>query len=110
MVSLQRDGAFWQPRLEVNHIADDAGTFRSAVDVIAEKDERYRPTIGISIATCNQSAQLGQRAVNIADGADKRREVRYQLVSPASKMAIFRQHCSVSVQPDYGNLRPKGRF
>jgi hypothetical protein len=50
-----------------------AATVRTAIDVIAEKDESRRAPIGVSRAERHEIAQFLQRAVNIADRIDERR-------------------------------------
>ena len=71
VVSLERDDALVQLRLKLDHLVDDAGALRSAVDVIAEEHKRHGLPVGVSPTTRNQRTQLVQRAVNIADGVDE---------------------------------------
>jgi hypothetical protein len=62
--------------LHVNEIADDAGAFRTAVDIIAEKDERDRLLPGVLPTARNQAAQLAQRAMDVTDGVGKRHDAQ----------------------------------
>ena len=49
VISLQRDHAIRLPRLQIHQRLDDAATIRTAIDVIAEKNESRRAPIRMSL-------------------------------------------------------------
>jgi hypothetical protein len=73
VIPFQSDHAIRLARLHIHQRFDDAATVRTAIDVVAEKDESRRAPIGMSLAEHHQIAQFLQRAVNVADRVGERR-------------------------------------
>ena len=74
----------WTTNTRRSNPAD--ATVRTAIDVVAEKDESRQAPIGMTLAERNQIAQFLQRAVNIPNGVDKRRLAERTVISHAKNL------------------------
>ena len=81
------------PRLQIHQRLDDAATVRTAIDVVAEKDESRQAPIGMTLAERNQIAQFLQRAVNIPNGIDKHLAKQIGSMTPGTtvKLTVWRK-------------------
>jgi hypothetical protein len=74
VVSHECNAALAQRSLHINKIADDTGAFRAAIDVVTEKDKTGRLLAGIVPTARDQTAQLLERAMDVADSEGKRHD------------------------------------
>ena len=72
VISQKGNASLAQRRLHIDEIADNAGAFRTAVDIVAKKNKRDRPLAGVLPTALDQAAQLAQRAMDVTDGVGKR--------------------------------------
>jgi hypothetical protein len=104
VISLQRDHPIRLSRLQLYERLDDAAAVRTAIDIIAEKDESRGPPVGVPPTQRHQLAQLLQRAVNVADSVSEWRLTDIGCGRRREMMAVFRHDRSVRIHENMGTF------